>query len=99
MSKTVLIAELDIVPGQLEAYLTRGRRHRETVLASEPHCRQFDILVNAEKENSVFLYEVYDDMAALEHHRGTDYMAAYLSDTKPMVEGRVLKLTTLESEA
>ncbi|MCZ6604647.1 MAG: putative quinol monooxygenase [Alphaproteobacteria bacterium] len=97
MSQTVLIAELIIVPGQLENYLTRGRRHRETVLASEPHCRQFDILVNAEKENSVFLYEVYDDMAALAFHRQTSHMAAYQADTKPMVRTRILTLTEMRN--
>lgn len=93
MSATVLIAELIIVPGQLDNYLARGRRHRETVLAAEPHCRQFDILVNTGKENSVFLYEVYDDEAALEHHRQTDYMAAYLADTKQMVIERIRTVT------
>ncbi len=98
MSATVLIAELALFPGQLDAYLDRGLRHRAIVLEQEVHCRQFDILVNNEKENSVILYEVYDDMAALEHHRQTAHMAAYQEDTKPMVKARNLTITTRASE-
>lgn len=99
MSETVLIAELTIFPGQMEAYLERGRRHRDMVLEREARCRQFDILVNNEKENSVILHEVYDDMAALGHHRQTEYMAAYQEDTKSMVEKRSLSITTRSNEA
>ena len=39
----------------------------------EPGCRQLDIMVEAKNPNHVFLYEVYDNEAALTAHRNTDH--------------------------
>ena len=88
MPAIALVVQLDLEPGRREAFVARALRHRETVLANEPGCLRFDVLTSDEDENRVFLYEVYADEAALEHHFGTPWMKRYLEDTGPMIARR-----------
>ena len=80
MTDLVLLVEIEIVAGQMEAFLARVGQHRDNVLANEPDCRRFELLKPQEDGDRVFLYEVYADQAALDHHLGTPYMKQYLED-------------------
>ena len=95
MSTFALVVELELKPGQKDAFLARARQHRETVLAREEGCERFDLLTPEEAGDRVFLYEVYADQAALDAHFETPYMKQYLEDTGPMVANRVRRLCTL----
>ncbi len=95
MTDLVLFVEIDIVAGQMEAFLARVAQHRDNVLANEPGCRRFEVLRPQEAENRVYLYEVYADQAALDHHLGTPYMKQYLEDTGPMIANRTRTLCEL----
>jgi quinol monooxygenase YgiN len=95
MSTFALVVELELKPDQKEAFLARARRHREIVLAEEAGCHRFDLLVPEENGETVFLYEVYADQAALDAHFETPYMKQYLEDTGPMVAKRVRRLCRL----
>ena len=97
MSSLVLLVELTIVAGQMEAFLARARQHRANVLKNEPGCKGFELLVPVEGDDTVFLYEVYADQAAIDHHMETHYMKQYLEDTGPMITGRTRKLCNLAS--
>jgi quinol monooxygenase YgiN len=54
----------------------------------EPGCREFNISVLAKDPNHVFLYEVYDNEAALNAHRTTDHFKKFAAATANMVTGR-----------
>jgi quinol monooxygenase YgiN len=95
MSKLALVVELEMVPGRLDAFLDRVRRHAKTCLDSEPGCLQFDILVPDEGGDRVFLYEVYADRAAVDVHVATPHMARYREDTDPMIAQRSRTLCRL----
>lgn len=88
MTAIVLFVELKLGAGQREAFLARARQHRDRVLANEPGCLRFDVSVPDGTDDEVRLYEVYKDRAAVDHHMGTDYMAAYRSDTAQWVVDR-----------
>ncbi len=65
MSDLALVVEIQTVPGEREAFLTRLSEHRANVLANEPGCRRFNILVPKDEDDSVILCEVYADTAAM----------------------------------
>ncbi len=98
MTILALLVELNIVPGQMDAFLTRARAHRINVLNNEPDCKGFELLVPTEGGDTVFLYEVYADQAAIDRHMETPYMKQYMTDTGPMIAGRTRRLCTLASE-
>lgn len=95
MSDLVLFVELEIAAGQMEAFVKRALEHREKVLANEPGCHGFELLRPHERKNTVFLYEVYADQAAIDHHLNTPYMKQYLEDTGSMIASRVRTLCDL----
>lgn len=88
MPAIALVVEIETVPGRREAFLARLGQHRARVLAEEPGCRQFDVLVGEESDDVVVLYEVYEDRAALEAHGHTAYFQAYRADTDAMIARR-----------
>ncbi len=98
MSSLVLLVELTINSGQLDAFLARARAHRTNVLGNESGCQGFEVFVPAESGGTVFLYEVYADQAAIDHHMETPYMKEYMADTGPMIANRKRGLCTLASE-
>lgn len=88
MPRIALLAELEIKPEALEAFLERVHRHGEDCTRREPGCLRFDVMRPGGQANRVLLYEVYADEAALEAHRTSDHMARYRADTAEMVADR-----------
>jgi (4S)-4-hydroxy-5-phosphonooxypentane-2,3-dione isomerase len=54
----------------------------------EPGCREFNVLVLANRPNHVFLFEVYDNEAALAAHRETPHFKKYMATTGNLVADR-----------
>ncbi len=84
-----LLVTLTCAPGKREAFVARVRAHAATCLAEEDGCIRFDVLVPDDEEDTVHLYEVYIDDAAIETHLGTAHMARYMEDVGPLLTGRV----------
>ena len=85
--------ELDIVPAEFEKFKA-AIRENSAASVKEPGCRQFDVLFEESNPHHVFLYEVYDDAAALEAHRGTPHFKKYWEATKHMIAKRVARHMT-----
>jgi quinol monooxygenase YgiN len=79
--------DLDIVPAEGEKFLAAIT---ENGMASvkEPGCRRFDILNLASDPNHFFLYEIYDNEAALKAHRETAHFKKYAATAASMVAKR-----------
>ena len=89
MSEVALVVEIRIHPGQRDAFLARLRQHRENVVAHEPGCERFDILLPAEDDgDACILYELYSDEKAFDDHNTASYFQEYRADTAAMVASR-----------
>lgn len=89
MSAVALVVEIRTHPGQRDAFLARLRQHRDNVLAHEPGCQRFDILLPAEDDgDGCLLYELYRDDAAFDDHNAAPYFRAYRADTDAMIASR-----------
>ena len=82
--------ELDIVPAEYEKFKA-AILVNAAASVREPGCRQFDVLFEAGDPHHVFLYEVYDNAAALEAHRATAHFKKYLEATASMIAKRVAR--------
>jgi autoinducer 2-degrading protein len=80
--------DIDVVPGQIENYLAALKENGATAVQTEPGCREFNIAVSRSDPNHVFIFEVYDNSAALDAHRQTDHFKKYAATTKDMVAKR-----------
>ena len=82
--------ELDIVPADLEKFKAAIQKNAAASV-KEPGCRQFDVLFEDGNPHHVFLYEVYDDAAALDSHRQQPHFKTYWETTAPMIAKRVAR--------
>ena len=78
---------LDINPADMPKFM-QAIKENGAASVKEPGCRTFNIHVSAKDPNQVFLYEVYDNAAALESHRQTAHFKKYAATTKDMVTKR-----------
>lgn len=88
MSAIALVVEIRTHPGQRDAFLARLRQHRQNVLAHEPGCQRFEVLLAEEETDTLVLYELYRDEDALEDHDAAPYFQAYREDTAAMIASR-----------
>jgi quinol monooxygenase YgiN len=96
MPKIALWVELDVKPLMLDAFLAVARDDARGSVTTEPGCRRFDILRDAERPSRVCFYEVYDDEAAFLAHRDTPHFKRYAAESETMIAAR--KVTRLAAE-
>src|SRR5262249_39322229 len=84
---------LDINPADMPRFMEAIKENGANAV-KEPGCRTFNIHVSAKDPNQVFLYEVYDNAAALEAHRQTPHFKKYAEITKNMVTKRDVRPMT-----
>jgi (4S)-4-hydroxy-5-phosphonooxypentane-2,3-dione isomerase len=82
--------DLVIVPSEMPKFLEAIKENGANAV-TEPGCRVFNIAVLNTSPNHVFLYEVYDNEAALEAHRQTPHFKKYAAATKDMIADRAVR--------
>ena len=94
MSKIAIIGQMTAKPGQFDAYLAQMTEHARAS-RKEPGCVRFDVVVPRKLENTLMIYEIWADKAALDVHAGTDRIKAYREATEGMVEDSKLTFCAL----
>jgi autoinducer 2-degrading protein len=82
--------EYDVVPGQTDNFLA-ALKENAAASVKEPGCRELNIAVSQKDPNHVFLFEVYNDAAAVEAHTATDHFKKYKAATAGMTTKREAK--------
>ena len=80
--------DIDVVPGQIDNFLAALKENGAAAVKQEPGCHEFNITVSQKDPNHVFIFEVYDNAAALDAHRQTDHFKKAAAVTKEMVAKR-----------
>jgi (4S)-4-hydroxy-5-phosphonooxypentane-2,3-dione isomerase len=86
----VNVVELDIVPAELDKFIAAIKENGAAAV-KEPGCREFNIIVSQKNPNHIMLFEVYDNVAALDAYRVTDHFKKYQATTKDMVAYREVR--------
>jgi quinol monooxygenase YgiN len=81
-----------IKPGKMSEFLPLVRKQAQNSLTLEATCRQFDICTGGDDENELFLYELYDDRAAIDAHLATRHFAEFNAATADFVAGKEIKI-------
>ena len=64
----VVIAPIQIKRGFKEQYIKNLVENARSAVNDEPGCLRFDVIQDANDENRVWLYEVYEDEEAFQAH-------------------------------
>lgn len=73
----VVTVQFKIHPGREAAFLSRVSEQARDSLAREDDCLQFDVATPADRQDEVFLYEIYRDAAAFQAHLASAHFKAF----------------------
>ena len=93
-TSVVRLAELQIVPAQLDAYLALLREEIETSVRLEPGVLTLNAVALKDSPDHIRLMEIYADQAAYEAHLKSPHFAKYKTATATMVRSLTLHETT-----
>jgi (4S)-4-hydroxy-5-phosphonooxypentane-2,3-dione isomerase len=86
--------DLVVIPSEMPKFLEAIKENGANSV-KEPGCREFNITVLANNPNHVFLYEVYDNAAALDAHRQTEHFKKFQATTANMIADRNVRPMSL----
>src|ERR1044072_9652617 len=75
------VVEIDVKPEELDKFLTALKENAAATI-KEPGCRRYDFMQLASASNQVWIYEVYENAAAVEAHRATEHFKRYAAATR-----------------
>lgn len=81
---------LDIIPEQFDKFMEVAKENA-AASTKDPGCREFNIMVAKDDPHHVMFFEVYENAAALDFHRGTDHFKKFQAATKDMALKRDVK--------
>jgi quinol monooxygenase YgiN len=91
----VVLVEFRLRPGSSQAFAELVGANAKASVADEPGCRRFDIATSAEEPDRLFLYEIYDDRAAFDHHVTTQHYLRFKEATAELITGSTVHLLDL----
>lgn len=87
MSHRAIVFKAECKPECREDFIRRAQRHAG-IVRSEPGCIRCDVLVPEQGGNTIYLYELFEDEAAIKAHSAMPYMPGWREDIAPMVVSR-----------
>ena len=95
----VLTVKYTCKSGKADDVLAVMRQMAPLVKQHEPGCRTYQISRSTENPDLLFLYEVYEDQAALDFHAQTDHFKQIIQgEVIPLLESRARELYELAIE-
>ena len=85
-----LIVEFHIKPEFGAAFETAIIENARVSRETEPGCRQFDVCRDPDNAGLFFLYELYDDEAAIQAHLRTEHFLKMNEQTASWVEKKTV---------
>jgi autoinducer 2-degrading protein len=86
-----LVVEFRIEPAHSAAFETAITANARASRETEPGCRQLDVCRDPADPGLFFLYELYDDEAAIQAHLRTPHYLHMEATTAPWVQGKVVR--------
>ena len=78
MSNVALIITIQLKPGIRDEFLPLINDNAQASVRDEPGCQTFNVIVPNDDDNTVILYEVYDDDAAFAAHQETPHYQKFI---------------------
>jgi (4S)-4-hydroxy-5-phosphonooxypentane-2,3-dione isomerase len=86
-----LIVEFRIKPEYIDAFATAIEQNARASRDTEPGCRQFDVCRDPADAQLFFLYELYDDEAAIQAHLQSEHFLSMNAASAGWVESKTVR--------
>jgi len=85
-----IVVDFTIHPLHIADFRKAMIENADASLAREPACRQFDVCLDPEADNKVFLYELYDNKAAFDAHLASEHFQTFNAKTASWVADKTV---------
>ena len=92
-----LLVDFQVHPDRAEAFADAIALNARTSLREEPGCRRFDVCRDPGDAGAFFLYELYDDSAAISAHLASAHFHAFDTLTRDWVVRKVVRTRALQA--
>jgi len=89
-----LVVKLKIKADSIDKFMQAAKVNGKAARETEPGCRTFEILQDANDPTSAMLYEVYDNEAAFEAHQQTPHFKKYMDTALQWLDHRERQFMT-----
>ena len=89
-----LIVEFRVRPERVDDFAATIAHNARTSAAEEPGCRQFDVCRDPDDPGLFFLYEIYDDDAAIAAHLAAPHFLAFDAQVRDWVLDKTVRRMT-----
>ncbi len=86
----VQLVDYEIAPAELDKFI-EALKENGAATSKEAGCLQFDFSQSASNPNQIFIYEVYENEAAVQAHRATDHFKKYVATIKDIPAKRQVR--------
>lgn len=83
-----VVVTFKIKAGQMNQFMPLMLENARASVADEPACHQFDVCTDADQPGTVFLYEVYSDLAGFDAHCQTSHYKRFDRAVGAMIEDK-----------
>ncbi|GKX36152.1 MAG: hypothetical protein MnENMB40S_37700 [Rhizobiaceae bacterium MnEN-MB40S] len=83
-----VVVTFKIKAGRINQFMPLMLENARASLRNEPGCHQFDVCTDEAQPDSVFLYELYSNLAAFEAHQRMPHYQQFGTDGGPMIEAK-----------
>ncbi|MEO8012841.1 MAG: putative quinol monooxygenase [Polaromonas sp.] len=90
-----LLVDFHIQPEQAEAFAEAILHNAHCSLDKEPGCSRFDVCRDPKDAGTFFLYELYEDPAAIEAHLASSHFQQFDALTRDWVLRKVVRTQIL----
>lgn len=89
-----VVVTFKVKAGMIIEFMPLMLENARASLRDEPDCHQFDVCTDEAQTDSVFLYEIYADLAAFEVHRQTPHFKQFEKVAGAMIEAKDVRTFT-----
>ena len=90
MAPLVILVEFLVKPGFVTRFGKLISANAKASVEREAGCQRFDVLVGPENPRQFWLYEIYDDDAAFDHHLQSRHFKIFAEAIEGQIEERAL---------
>ncbi len=94
----VVTVEFVVKPERVAAFHQAVKEQATNTLREEPACRRFDVCIDLNNGNTIFLYEIYDNPNAFEEHLRSRHFQEFESTTRAWLEQKTVQSWQLLQE-
>lgn len=92
-----LLVDFEVLAERADEFADAICRNAHASVTDEPGCLRFDVCRDPQAGHRFFLYELYEDQAAIARHMASPHFLAFDAPTKPWVTHKAVRMQALVS--